>query len=100
MVSDAEMELDRLSKPFRDAALRWAHERGEGISGGWKQNKHRWFYQISDISIEIYEAGDMAVVWRGKGHKSVAKTPSGLRRLLSQLYKQASDWDEPSEEKK
>lgn len=80
--------LDRLSRPLREAATRWAREHGEGFCGGWDRDRNRWVYKLSHVPIfvEVSEDGANALVWLDpREPKSAATTPRGLRRLLDRL---------------
>lgn len=92
MTTKREDELDRASRPLRDAINRWAVERGLGFAGGWKQAERRWEYSLYNTAIKVFvmEDGSRAFVQDGK-HTVEVNTALSLRRELTKLYRSAAE---------
>lgn len=83
---DRERELDRASRPLRDAVSSFMRERALGGSSHWDHRARCWHFEVyvpdaKKIVIEILEDGSEALI---DTHR--ASTPRGLQRVLSSLY--------------
>jgi hypothetical protein len=87
-VTKHETQLDRASRPMRDAVVTWMRDRGLGLYSGWYETERIWKFKAyrAALTVEVSEDGSEARIYKLGLWCRRAYTVKGLIGGLSMAF--------------